>query len=271
MEREEIIRRCQLMPKEGGYNRSELLPICKQLGIDVKQKLPELRKTVISRLGSGSSVEKKVRTPEDISDFSVEQLKERTKDKVILSIAGCFCPPHAGHYNLVDTAISKIKPDIVIINSVNRNENPRHGTPLSHTLKTWKNWGNILSKKHNVDLYIPNDYINDLVWGGGAEYIKAYVQTDVWEGKEMPREYRRNPLQQSSLENKSLSFLYKVPRDFKGYYIYHIQREGDLSATAFVKCLKDLQSDCLMYVPNDVKDKKAYIDDIRKNYYDELH
>ena len=266
MDKEEIIRRCQLMPKEGGYNRSQLEPICKKLNIETKQKLPELRKSVALALEEI----KQERKGEDISDFTVEQLKERTRDKVILAFYGCFCPPHAGHYNMVDTAISKIKPDVVIITSMNSNEYSRHGTPLSHTLKTWKDWGKILSKKHNVDIYIPDDYTNNLVWGGGAEFIKAYIDTDVWEGKEMPREYRKNPLQQSSLEGKSLGYLYKVPRDFKGFYVYHIQREGDLSATAFVKCLKDLERDCLMYVPNDVKDKKSYINEIRENYYKEL-
>ena len=205
----------------------------------------------------------------DISSFSVEQLKERTRDKVILSIGGCFCPPHAGHYNMMDAAISKIKPHVVTINSVNRNQNPRHGTPLTHTLDTLKSWGKILSKKYNVDIYIPDGY-DELVWGGGAEFIKGFVETDVWETK-MPEEYRRIPLERKNLENISLGFLRNVPRDFEDYYVYHIQREGDLSATAFIKCLKDLKRDCLHYVPDDVIDKKSYIDNIRKKYYNDLH
>ena len=82
--------------------------------------------------------------------------------------------------------------------------------------------------------------------------------------------YRKNPLQQSSLENFSLGFLYLVPRDFKGYYIYHIQREGNISATKFAQCLKDLESDCLMYVPEDVEDKMSYVKNIRDQYYKDL-
>ena len=206
----------------------------------------------------------------DISDFSVEELKERTKDKIILSINGCFCPAHAGHYNMVDTAISKIKPDIVMITTTNKDENSRHGTPLEHTLKTWENWGKILSKKYGVDMYISGGFPDNLIWGGGAEFIKAFIKTNVWEGEKMPREIRRNPLQQKSLREMSAGFLNKVPRDFKGFYEYNIQREGNLSATAFIKCLKDLEKDCLMYVPDDVKDKKAYIYEIREKYYKDL-
>jgi hypothetical protein len=211
------------------------------------------------------------KTSRNISNLSVEELKVRTKDKIILAFGGCFCPPHAGHYNMVDTAISKIKPDVVVISIVNSEEYSRHGTPFSHSFETWTQWGHILSLKYGVDMYIKPLYgrIDPLVWDGGAEFIKAYIGVEVWEDK-MPEEYRKNPLQQKNLADMSLGFLYKVPRDFKGYYVYNIQREGNLSATAFVKCLQDLQKDCLMYVPDDVPDKKSYVDTIRRKYYTEL-
>ena len=274
MNKEEIIRRCKLMPKEGGYARSEIEPICKQLKIDTKQNLPELRKSIVATLSSPIVRSSSPITKEeikDISDFSVKELKKRTKDKIILSFAGCFCPPHVGHYNMVDTAISKIKPDIVQIQIVNSNEDTRHGTPLEHSIQTWKKWGKVLSEKYGVDMYVSHFFQrNLLLYDGGAEFIKAYIQANVWEGEQMPKEYRRNPLQQKSLDNMVPYFLKGVPRDFKGYYAYHIQREGDLSATNFIKCLKDLEMDCLMYVPNDVKDKKAYINEIREKYYNEL-
>lgn len=269
MDIEDIIRRCQLMPKEGGYKRPEIEKICKQLNISTEDTLPALRKKVISILGSHSQKT----TGEDISDFSVEQLKERTKDKVILSFSGCFCPPHAGHYDMIDDAISKIRPDIVIIESTNASDVKwrRHGTPLSHTIKTWKDWGKILSRKYGVDIYVKSiSGIDNLVWGGGAEFIRAYIEAQSWEGKEMPKEYINNPLQPASLEKMSAGFLRNVPRDFKGYYKYNIQREGDLSATAFVACLKNIERDCLMYAPGDLKDKESYIREIRANYYNLL-
>ena len=108
-----------------------------------------------------------------------------------------------------------------------------------------------------------------LIWDGGAEFIKAFIDVDVWETK-MPEEFRKNPLQQKDLSQMSQDFLYKVPRNFKGYYKYNIQREGNLSATAFVKCMQDLEKDCRMYVPDDLEDKQAYIDEIRQKYYTEL-
>ena len=274
MDGKEIVRRCGLMPKDGGYKVAEMQAICIQLGINPKQKVADLRKSVIAKLQdkvSKTSVDKLSLEKKDISDLSVEELRERTRDKIILSFAGNFGPSHAGHYNMIDAAISKIKPDIVVIRIVNSEENSRHGTPLSHSLETWTRWGQILSLKHGVDMYIKPVYgnLDLLIWNGGAEFIKAFIDVDVWETK-MPEEIRKNPLQQKDLSQMSLSFLEKVPRDFKGYYTYNIQREGNLSATAFVKCMQDLEKDCRMYVPDDIEDKQAYIDNIRRKYYAEL-
>jgi len=271
MDREEIIRRCKLMPKEGGYARSEIEPICKKFNIDTKGKLPELRKNLILSLNTQNGKEDlNTENGKDISDFSTEELRKYTAGKIVLRIAGCFCPPHIGHYNLVDTIISKIKPAIVNISTTNRSSNPRHGTPVEHTIKTWKDWSKILSAKYGVDFYISDFYNDKLIYDGGSQFIKAFISTNVWEGEKMPEEYRKNPLRQKSLEGMSLAFLNKVPRDFKGYYIYNFQREGDFSATQFTKCLKDLGRDCLMYVPDDVQDKSFYIREIRNKYYENL-
>lgn len=133
MDREEIIRRCKLMPKEGGYARSEIEPICKKFNIDTKGKLPELRKNLILSLNTqNGKYDLNTENGKDISDFSIEELRKYTTGKIVLRINGCFCPPHIGHYNLVDTIISKIKPDIVNISTTNRSSNPRHGTPVEH-------------------------------------------------------------------------------------------------------------------------------------------
>ena len=263
MDKAEIIRRCSLLPKDGGYKVPEMQAICNQLDINPKQKVADLRQSVITKLSVKEDI--------DISNLSVEELRERSRDKIILSFAGCFCPAHAGHYNMIDRAISKIKPDIVSIRIVNSEEDSRHGTPLSHSLDTWTRWGQILSLKHGVDMYIKplSTTLDLLIWDGGAEFIKAFIDVDVWETK-MSEEFRKNPLQQKDLSQMSQDFLYKVPRNFKGYYTYNIQREGDLSATAFVKCMRDLEKDCRMYVPDAVEDKQAYIDEIRQKYYAEL-
>ena len=212
--------------------------------------------------GRLTSVEELLKLPE-------EELQEIFRNKKILSINGCFCPPHAGHYNMVDDSIKYIKPDIVIINSTNSKEidNARHGTPLAHTKETWEFWGYILSKKHNVDVYftdISNTYLAMHI-KAPYKYIDSYIETNVWE-KKMPDKYIDNPLERQTLEEKSLGFLYKVPRDFPNYYIYNIERREGLSATKFTKCLKNLSKDCLKYVPNDIINKRDYIENIRNNY-----
>ena len=50
MDKAEIIRRCGLTPKDGGYKVPEMQSVCNQLGINPKQKVADLRKSVIDKL-----------------------------------------------------------------------------------------------------------------------------------------------------------------------------------------------------------------------------
>jgi hypothetical protein len=206
------------------------------------------------------------RSPVDISDVNNEELREITKDKIILIFSGCYCPPHAGHYNMVKNVIKLVKPDIVMIQSTNHETRPRHGVPLEHTIETWKNWGKILSKRYGVDIYISSMFEHN-IWIAASPETKMVIQTEIYENVEMPEEYINNPLQKDKTDY-SLSYFEYVPRD--RFYKYHVKRTGNFSATKFVECLKDLNKDCLEYVPSDVKDKNNYIDNIRKKYGKEL-
>ena len=207
----------------------------------------------------------------DISDFSAGQLRLYTEGKVILSYYGCFCPPHAGHYNLLTYVIEKTRPNIVVITTTNREEDSRHGVPLSFTLKTWKNWAKILQQKYGVDTYVSSFTVDGITYNGSSPNIKEYIEINVHEGDEMDIKYINNPKQLEDLSRMSLAFLHGVQRKSKRYYTYHVQRKGHLSATQFVKCLSNLENECLEYVPNDVNNKQAYIDEIRNNYYSRLH
>lgn len=198
-----------------------------------------------------------------LEDLSLPERQEFFTGKRVLSVGGCFCPPHAGHYNMVDELIQIVRPDVFVIQSTNNadTKSARHGTSLKHTKETWDVWGTILARKYNV-IYL---FSNKMIWDGSMKSIGEFIQSEVWE-EQMPLKYIDNPLEQLSLEGMSLGFLYQVPRDFGGHYRYHLQREGGLSATAFTQCLKDLARDCQEFVPNDVEGKREYIDHIRKEY-----
>ena len=202
------------------------------------------------------------------TELSLEERKEFFTNKRVLTFSGCFCPPHAGHYALIENVVTKVKPDVLIVSSVNSNDNPRHGTPLSHTKETWNKWGEILANKYNID-YFFNDMESRFSFDGSLAKIKEFIDINTYEGNQrVPEKFKINPVENKTLEGFSLSYLKGVPRDFKGYYIYHIQRSGDLSATAFTKCLKDLTQDCLQFVPTDLSnhDKYEYIRNIREKY-----
>lgn len=219
------------------------------------------KKKKANHSGEVSSEEEEI----SFESLSVPQRQEFFTGKRVLSIGGCFCPPHAGHYNMVDELIRRVDPDVFVVTSTNRDEFTRHGTPLKHTKETWDAWGTILARKHN-STYI---FGNDMIWDGSMKNISEFVESGVWE-KQMPVEYRDNPLERLSLEDKSLGYLYQVPRDFDGYYKYHLQRKGGLSATEFTKCLQDLTRDCQEFVPNDVPGKQEYIDHLRREYGEAL-
>jgi len=208
----------------------------------------------------------------DISDLSTEELKEITKGKTILTFSGCYCPAHKGHYQIVEKVVKAVKPDIVLIITTNRQTNSRHGVPLDFTIKTWKDWGKILSKKYGVDMYIQWIYADSdhlLNWGRTSSNVKKIIKAKIYEDEKIPEEYIENPLQKMDTTGLSAGYFSGVPRDGR-FYEYHVERTGDLSATKFVACLKDVNKDCLKYVPEDVKDKKDYIQEIRDTYADEL-
>lgn len=52
-------------------------------------------------------------------------------------MGGCYCPPHAGHYNSIVNAIRELSLDIVIIQIFGREnkEQSRHGTPSTFSME----------------------------------------------------------------------------------------------------------------------------------------
>lgn len=203
------------------------------------------------------------REGKDVSDYNAREFEELSRGKTILMVTGCFCPPHAGHYGFVKSSIAKVKPDIVVIWTVNRNEYPRHGTPLSHTLETWRSWGKILSRKYGVDIFVTSEPY-EVVWYADA---KMLINVEVHEG-DIPEGVVPNSVTAKSWGNMSMAYFRKMRTRGDNYFEFHIKREGDLSATQFTKCLKDLTKDCLKYVPEDLEgeDKLEYVKNIREKY-----
>lgn len=212
------------------------------------------------------SPKSKVKSPKsmDVSDYSEEQFEELTRGKTLLLVSGCFCPPHAGHYGLIKSAIAKIRPDIVVIQSTNNEEEKysRHGTPLSHTLRTWKEWAKIFSRQYGVYVYVASIYDN-ILWKSDP---KVLIELDVTEGGDFPATYINNPMESVNFENKSSAYFTKMHKGKNNYFLYHIKRKGKISATKFTKCLKDLTKDCIKYVPEDINNRAEYVKNIRERY-----
>ena len=193
--------------------------------------------------------------PVNIKDKASKKTFESLyKNKNVGIIAGCYCPPHKGHYNSFLQAIEKYKLDILFIETTNsgtKSERSRHGTPVSHTLETLNTWANkINSETSGVEVFINN---------GVAPYKSTYqfiprnvghvysisVYDDVPEDNKRKllkkwaksffiqlrkaEEWEKNSTRNTTLYNKASTV--EFARD----------RTENLSATEFTKCLMNVQ------------------------------
>lgn len=247
------------MKRLKSLKNDELRSICKKnkiKGYSGKNK-SELCKMILS-------VKRK-----DVSLYKMNnnQFEEYTINKTILIISGCFCPPHAGHYNMVNSVIKKAKPDIVIIETTNRKCNARHGVPLEHSLATWKEWGKIIQNKLDVDVLVYPFFEAYELFDFISPNVKKIISVKSFE-KDIPANIKHNSITRVDTKTFSEGMFERVPRS-KIYNLNNI-RQGNLSATKFTKCLKDFLQDCHEYVPDDVKNKTSYVKNIRKKYGEKL-
>jgi len=154
-------------------------------------------------------------------------------------------------------AILKIKPDIVFLHTVNYG---RHGTPVEHTIDTWKEWGKIIKELNNVDILIGGP--RRMSTAEDNSYPEKVILLYVNEESEQIEER----LEKINV-TLSKGFWEHVPRN--KIFTYYINRIGSFSASKFIECLKT-QKDCLEYVPNIIEKKDQYINNIREKYAGQL-
>lgn len=194
------------------------------------------------------------------------ELEIRTlfENKTVLEVLGCFCPPHIGHYKLINDGIELlakrgIKIDVLEIFPLGSDklENTRHGTPVSHSIDTMKDFARVLAAKHGIK----------------AVWVRSVIHLDLWWRSKIPghtfyslRAYEG--MTKSEFNKEYPEAITLIRKDIpNAFHVYLWRAPGGSSATAFTKCLKNYTKDCLEYVPEDVyPNRREYVENIRQRY-----
>jgi len=205
----------------------------------------------------------------------LEQIVKRINwsNKKVGLIAGCFCPPHRGHYEMVLNSIKTFNLNIVVLRVVgNPNRKyTRHGVTEQESINIWYEWGKTILRKHNVIIipisittqldFIPKNIL--LLFRIGV----AETDEELKEEKEelMKIEQERKDAIRTGNKIRPIIFARNVPAERMTGQILTRNPDSGLSATKFVECLEQLKptrrgvpniNNCLKYVPYELSENE---------------
>lgn len=148
------------------------------------------------------------------------------KEKNIININGCFCPPHKGHYNMIKnnilSAIETIGENIdcalISFTSFGNNiYNSRHGVPYEQSLNMMILYLSKLSKELNVTFFLQKD--KDSYFGSevpisedGKILINKMVDVLSFENNESQEEKEKNIRETIFKKHNVKNFAFNFPR-----------------------------------------------------------
>lgn len=176
--------------------------------------------------------------------MSTDYRKINYKNKNIGSIAGCYCPPHKGHYNSFLRVIREFKLDVLFIETTNTDRYSRHGTPLKHSLETLRKWAKCIERETNAKVFVLDSMSNFEFIPRDISHFYAIQIYD--EEEESPKTH--------ILERTARRYLQRLKKDPFGddptrkttlkdkASDARLPRNGKVSATKFVNCLMDVKT-----------------------------
>lgn len=197
---------------------------------------------------------------------NIDHITATIHGKKIGKLAGCFCPPHKGHYASFFQAITDLNLDMLFITSVNRKTFTRHGTPLEHTYRALSMFARQLQADTGAEVYVmssspptDDDFLPNFY--ARYEWVPATVG-HVYDiaNLDNPSDRRSEP---RTLAQFNRSFFPQLKhneynksspsRDLneKYSYIQYDRPQDSVSATKFSRCLEKYQKTGLW------EDKKA--------------
>lgn len=260
---------------QGGLNVPELFSLATSRGYTGNKK----REDLLDFLRNHPSSDKTLQTVESASISHSRLLSDHLQyvidtqaGKNFSLMAGCFCPPHKGHYKTFKDSILNFNLDVLIIQSFNhvKPKNTRHGTPLEHTIRVLEMYARqLMAEIEGVEVYVvPIDGTKlTTMWWMTPEINKYYDINYIDDPSSTS--FNKEP---RKLADFGKAF-YPQLRQYEDKYVeIRILRENDgLSATKFTQCLENYQAKptpenrakCYMFIDHLLpSDMEAYLDDI---------
>ena len=166
-----------------------------------------------------------------ISNGNVEEITQEIylnslKEKNIISLCGCYCPPHKGHYNMIKNNILNASEtigeniDCALINFTSFGNNiykSRHGVPYEQSLNMMILYLLKLSKELNVTFFLQKD--KDFYFGSeipisedGKILINKMVYVLSFENNESQEEKEKIIRKDISKTHNVKNFAFGFPR-----------------------------------------------------------
>ena len=204
------------------------------------------------------------------------------KEKNVGIMAGCFCPPHKGHYQTIYDACAKNNLDFMFIKTTNNSnvQKSRHGVPASFTIKMLSYFAKYINNKLGTQFFISNTS-ESLPWNINNSMKKLYeidiVELD-GEPTENDIENANKREQKDPLANAARRYLInlKPNDDMKVQYsVLFRNKSTSISATSFIKSIIKLRdgvtldfTESMSYLPDFLNEetRRKIIKDIIKDY-----
>uniref|UniRef100_A0A6C0BW30 Uncharacterized protein n=1 Tax=viral metagenome TaxID=1070528 RepID=A0A6C0BW30_9ZZZZ len=196
-------------------------------------------------------------------------------------MSGCFCPPHAGHFQTIYDACVKNNLGVMFIkttNLYNKPEKTKHGIPSAFTIKLLRHFARHIRDKLGTEFFITNS-AQEVPWAINTT-MKSLMLIQVTEidGKPTEEDIKNATIieQQNPLSGKSRGFLEKFDRENNEKVVNRVlfrNTSDKVSATSFVRSLMriletpddaDAYAQSAKYLPPIFNDEEKYaiIDDM---------
>jgi hypothetical protein len=212
---------------------------------------------------------------------NAETIQHNFEGKNVGVMSGCFCPPHAGHFQTIYDACVKNNLGAMFIkttNSDNRSERTRHGLPSALTIKLLHHFARYIRDTLGTEFFITNSS-QEVPWDINTSMNQLIlIQVNEIDGEPTEEDIKNATIieQTNPLVGKARRFLENFDRENNEKVFNSVlfrNKLNGLSATSFVhsliEILKDPHDENLYaisgtYLPSIFNDEEKYaiIDDM---------
>jgi hypothetical protein len=200
--------------------------------------------------------EQKRMTTEDILSLNF-------KDKVVGTIAGCFCPPHKGHFAMILEACRDNKLDIVFVKTVNRDKasSARHGVPAQASIKILSIYAKYIYDTVGTEVFISTEFIPWDIPNTVDKILNIKVI-------ELEGEVTKQAMEQAKEQEQANPLLGTVRRYLSNFdkvnntkvfnrVMFRNTTKG-VSATNYIRTMKTLLTETAKFLPDFMTEQEKY-------------